>query len=84
MKEQLLILFAAAFGQIGESKLVDVLQQLHDKHPLQYEAAIKGFSVGVKALLPLVEASKTPIDNLFLNALNDAVIESAKNNNVKI
>lgn len=84
MKEQLLILFAGAFEAIGESKLIEALQELHDKHPLQYEAAVKNLSVGIKALLPLVQTTKTPIDNIFLSALNDAVETSAKNNNVKI
>lgn len=67
---------------LGESKLEEVLQQLHDKNRLEYEAAIKGGNALVIALLPCVVKTGTKIDDAIVNALADAIKISALANNV--
>lgn len=84
MKEVLLNFLSTAFATFGETKFIEVMQQLHDKNAIEYEAAIRGLHVGVLALQPLVDKSKTPIDDAVLKALGDAIVASAEANNVTL
>ena len=84
----LLELLSGALGSAGESKLLEVLQQLHDNdkttEKTDYKSAIIGgysFCVGISKL---VTASKTKIDDSILTALQEAITESAKANGVKL
>lgn len=80
--EILLNLAGTALATVGESKLVPVLQDLHDSNPTDYDAAIRGLHAGVKHLLPLTAKSPTKIDDMILGALDTAVNESAEANGV--
>lgn len=80
VKETILNLFSATIESIGESKLVDLLQQLHDKSPIEYQAAISGGRVLIAALLPLVTKTKTSLDDAILGALDEAIKTSAEKN----
>ena len=84
INELLLGLLAGALETAGESKLIEVLQDLHDKNPDQYKAAIYGGNALVKALLPVVTKSKTKIDDIFILSLNDAIQTSATNNGIDL
>ena len=67
---------------LGESKLEEVLQQLHNKDKVQYEAAIRRGHVLVLALIPVVEKTGTKIDDAIVNALNEAINDSAEANGI--
>lgn len=84
MKEALLVLFNTAFETIGESKLEEVLQKLYLKDKVKYEAALRMGYGFFTAIQPIVDETKTPIDNLFSAAILDAIKTSAKNNNVTL
>lgn len=71
---------SGAFAEAGESKLEEVLQSLHDKHPDQWKAAIHGGRALVNGLKPIVEKSVNKIDDAFLDALSGAIEDSAKSN----
>lgn len=82
MKELIFNLLAGSLQAIGESKLVEVLQQLHDKNPAQYQVAILGGLQLVLALEPLVLKTGTKIDDAIVKALREAIETSAKTNSV--
>jgi hypothetical protein len=71
---------SSSLETIGESKLDELLQTLHDKHPDQYEAAIFGGVALVNALLPLTKTSATKIDDAIVQALDEALKASATAN----
>lgn len=77
-------LFSAALQTAGESKLEEILQDLHDSNPADYKAAVTGGHALVKHLKPLVLASKTKIDNAIVDALDDAINTSAAANGVNL
>lgn len=78
----LLNALSGTLATLGESKLEEVLQQLHDKDKVQYEAAIRGGHSLVLALLPIVVKTGTKIDDAIVNALDDAIKVSALANGV--
>jgi hypothetical protein len=84
MKEFLLNFFTGALESAGEAKLVQVLQELHDTKPELYNAAVKGGHAFVLALQPLVDKSKTPIDDAVLKAIGEAITTSATSNGVEL
>jgi len=79
-KEFLLATLAGTLEVVGETKLVEILQQLHDKDEVQYWNAIEGGRVIVKSLLPIAAKSKSPIDDAILQSLSDAIETSAAAN----
>ena len=60
--------------------MVDLLQELHDTNPAQYKAAIQGGKALVSVLQPIVSGTKTKIDDAIINALAEALNQSAINN----
>ncbi len=78
--EFLLSLFTGTLENVGETKLEALLQDLHDKHPDQYEVAIKGGRLLVKALLPIAAKTGTKIDDAIVKALAEAIEDSAAAN----
>jgi len=78
----LLNLLSAALETAGESKLIEILQQLHDKNIDQYNTAIFGGHALVKALLPITAGTKTKIDDAIIKALDEAINQSAAANGV--
>ena len=84
MKELLFNLFSSSLETIGESKLEEILQKLHDKNPGQYKVAILGGLQLVLALEPLVLTTGTKIDDAIVKALKEAINVSAKSNNADV
>jgi len=84
MKQFFLNLVSGAFADAGETKLEEVLQQLHEKDLDGYKAAIYGGLALVKALKPLTEKSANKIDDAFINAVSDALTDSAKANGLEL
>ncbi len=80
----LLNMLAGTLASVGETKLVEVLQQLHDKDAVQYEAAIRGGHSLVLALLPVVVKTGTKIDDAIVNALDEAIKTSATANGIEL
>ena len=88
MKELLLNLLSGAIENIGESKLKDVLQKLHDSDTTankdKYVAAIRGGWALCQFAKPLVDGTATKIDDAILNGLEDAIKASAEANGVAL
>jgi len=72
------------FEEIGESKLVEVLQDFHDKNPEQYEVSIKAGHVFIQPLIEYVKKSKSKIDDGIVDAIHDAIDTSAKMNGIDL
>lgn len=77
-------LLSGAIQTVGESKLKDILQDLHDSNIDDYEAAIHGGDALIKHLQPLVEKSANKIDDAILGALGEALKQSATANGITI
>lgn len=80
--ELFLNLAGTALQTVAESKLVPLLQDLHDSNPSDYDAAIRGGHALVKHLMPLTAKSTTKIDDMVITALDQAINESAEANGV--
>lgn len=78
ISELLIGLLSGAIDQIGQSKLVEVLDKLQATSPEDYKSAIFGGHSLVKRLKPLVEKTGTKIDDLIIGALHEALHTSAK------
>lgn len=80
--ELFLNLAGTALQTVAESKLVPILQDLHDSNPDDYKAAIQGGHALVKHLMPLTAKSTTKIDDMVIAALDQAINESAAANGI--
>lgn len=78
--EIMLGLFSGALETVGESKLIEVLEQLRVADEPKYKAAIFGGHALVTALVPVVTKTGTKIDDAIMNALGDAIEMSAQMN----
>lgn len=76
----ILEILAGAFSKAGELEAVELLQHLHDTDPAKYEIAITAGSTLVSILLPMVEKTKTKIDDSFVGALSNAINTSVASN----
>lgn len=79
--ELFLNLAGTALQTVAESKLVPLLQDLHDSNPEDWRAAVTGGWALVNHLKPLTSKSSTKIDDMVVSALADAIKESAEANN---
>ena len=79
-KELLLGALASTLETVGETKLVEVLQELHDKNPETYQQAIIGGRALCEALEPIVAKTGTKIDDSIINALKEAIEISSSSN----
>ncbi len=75
---------ATTVEALGESKLIEALQILHDKNKEQYTLAIQGGYTLCNALLPIVTASKTKIDDAVVQSIKEAIEASADANGVEL
>jgi len=80
----LLNTLSGALETVGEIKLVEVLQSLHDSNIEEYKAAINGGHALVLVLLPIVAKTGTKIDDAIIKALNEAINTSAAANDIKL
>lgn len=77
-------LLAGTLAEVGESKLVDVLQELHDKDQAAYKSVIFGGMSFVTGISKLTDKTKTKIDDAIVNAIREAIETSAANNGIVI
>lgn len=82
--EILLAALTPTLEAVGESKLVDLLQQLHDHHPETYQSALKSGYLFAKQLQPLVVNSSSKIDDAIIQAIIESIEASAQANNVTL
>lgn len=69
---------------VAESKLVEVLQHLHDTNPDAYKAAIHGGNALVKALKPITDGTATQLDDAVIDSLHNAIATSAAANGIEL
>ena len=79
-KEVLLSALLPTLESIGESALLDALQQLRAKDVVAYKSAIDGGLALVSGLTPITSKSKTPIDDAILVSIGSS-LESSKTTN---
>jgi hypothetical protein len=84
MKELLANLLAGVLESVGESKLEDALQLLHDKHPEQWQVAVRGGYSLVTALQPFAASTANKIDDAVLKSLGEALQASATKNGITL
>ncbi|MBC7866215.1 MAG: hypothetical protein H7X88_01665 [Gloeobacteraceae cyanobacterium ES-bin-316] len=82
--EIMLGLFSGALETVGESKLIEVLENLRTIDEPKYQAAIYGGHALVSALVPVVTKTGTKIDDAIINALGDAIEMSATMNGLTL
>lgn len=69
---------------VGEAKLVDVLQKLHDSKPDEYKAAIAAGQAFIKPLIEYVSKTDTTIDDGFVAVINESISLSAMKNGINL
>lgn len=82
--EILLSALTPVLESVGESKLVDLLQQLHDHHPETYQSTIKSGYLFAKQLQTVVTSSTSKIDDAIVQAIVESIEASALANNVTL
>lgn len=84
----LLELLAGTLTEVGESKLVEVLQQLHDKDATEdksdYVSVLQGGLSFTTGISKLTNKTKTKLDDALVNAIKEAIETSAKNNDIDL
>lgn len=88
MANFILELVAGSLAEVGESKLVEVLQELHDKDKSEdksdYRSVLLGGLSFCTGISKLTSKTKTKIDDALVSAIKDAIEVSAKNNDVEL
>lgn len=84
LTELLVNTLSVSIETLGESKLVDVLNTFHKNDPVQYEKCLRGGYQFAQALTTLVDKTKTPIDNIFAQAIKEAIETSAAQNGITL
>jgi len=79
-KEVLLSALSETLELVGQTKLVETLQLLHDKDEVQYWNAIDGGRGLVNALAPILAKTKNNIDDAIIQGLAEAIELSASSN----
>lgn len=77
--------FANKLEEIGESKLEEILQKVHDEDGAEeYKAAIYGGHVFVQKLKKFADKTKTKIDNAILDSIDESIHDSAAKNGIPL
>ena len=88
MANFLLELLAGSLAEVGESKLVEVLQELHDKDKTEdksdYKSVILGGLSFVTGISKLTSKTKSKLDDALVSAIKDAIEASAKANDIDL
>lgn len=69
---------------IGQVKLVELLDQFHDKDPEHHKATCQSLWIGLTQLAVLVDKTKTNIDNAVVDALLGAIQQSANKYDIEL
>lgn len=84
----ILELLSGTLAELGESKLVEVLQELHDKDKTEgktdYRSVILGGLSFVVGISKLTTKTKTKIDDALVSAIKDAIETSALANGIEL
>jgi len=84
----LLELLSGALASVGESKLVEVLQQLHDNDKTEgktdYKSVILGGYSFVTGIVRFTDKTSSKIDDAIVASLREAIETSAGNNGIKL
>jgi hypothetical protein len=84
----LLELLSGTLSTLGESKLVDVLQELYDNDKTEgktdYKSAVFGGQSFVTGISKLTTKTKTQIDDAIVTAISEAIQASAKQNAIAL
>jgi hypothetical protein len=70
--------------KVGEGKLVDLLQELHDNDEEKYKATIVAGSAFIKPLAEYVKSTENTIDDGLVQVIQDALIISAARNKIDL
>lgn len=88
MANFLLELLAGSLAEVGESKLVEVLQELHDKDKTEdksdYKSVILGGLSFVTGISKLTSKTKSKLDDALVSSIKDAIEASAKANDIDL
>jgi hypothetical protein len=80
----ILNILAGAFTSAGKEAVVAVLQKLHDNDPKNYKVALLGGRLLSTAMDPVVDKTKTKIDDALVDGIGEAVKKSAELNNIDL
>lgn len=84
----ILELLAGTLAELGESKLVEVLQQLHDKdtsiNKAKYKSVLFGGLSFVTGISQLTDKTKSKIDDALVQSIREAIEASADLNNIEL
>ena len=83
-KEFLLDTMVGALEELGEQKLVEALQKLHDSNPVLYPTVLKAGLVFCDGIQPCVDKSKSKIDDAVIAGVKEAILASAEANGVDL
>lgn len=88
MANFLLELLAGSLAEVGESKLVEVLQELHDKDKTEDKSDYKSVLLGglsfVTGISKLTSKTKSKLDDALVSSIKDAIEASAKANDIDL
>lgn len=88
MANFLLELLAGSLAEVGEVKLVEVLQELHDKDKTEdksdYKSVLLGGMSFATGISKLTSKTKTKLDDAIVGSIKDAIEASAKNNDIEL
>lgn len=82
--EFMLNTMAGALESVGEMKLVELLQKLHDGEPENWKACILSGHAFIIPLKKLVGKTSSKIDDGFVAALDEAILASASANGLDL
>lgn len=80
----ILNILAGAFKEAGTEAVVSVLQKLHDSDLPNYKKALLGGKLLADTLEPVVDKSKTKIDDALVEGISNAIQTSAERNGVDL
>lgn len=68
---------APVFASLGAEELTKVFAKIYERDPEGHSATLRSLYIGVRQLEKITDASKTKIDNVFVDALIAAIENSA-------
>lgn len=77
-------MFIKSFQEGGTMAVVSVLQNLYSTDKKMYKIALLGGKLFATALDPVIDKTKTKIDDAFVDGINEAIKTSAENNNIDL